>query len=131
MGDEREQLIRDIESDVWNAEAIADLILAHAEQIAAVRRRNRELTERLEELSGICQGYANEIEIGHKEYMKLHARLEAAEKALRHYTEEKWAPVADYSDNYWYQSGKAPWKHAERALAPAAPVKPVAGEERT
>lgn len=48
---------------------------------------------------------------------ELRARLAACEKALSHYVEDTWAPVADYSDNYWYQSGKAPWKHAEKALA--------------
>ncbi len=44
-------------------------------------------------------------------------RVAQLEKALHHYTEDKWAPVADYSDNYWYQSGKAPWKHADAAIA--------------
>lgn len=80
-----------------------------------LREANRELTERLEELSGICQGYANEIEIGHEEYMKLHARLEAAERLLT-------------------LSGRVSRTAMEAAIELAqstAPVKPVAGEERT
>ena len=43
--------------------------------------------------------------------------VEALVEAARAFRRDGWAPVANYSDNFWYMEGR-PWEQIEAALAP-------------